>query len=88
MAGVDEQDAVTQLRQWVFERGLRGHDEALQPGSHLLEEGWLDSLGLISLIVFLERLRGRPFADGELAAGSLVSIERIRQTFFTEGVAA
>lgn len=69
------------LRRWIIESASRTDDGALQPDTNLLEEGYIDSLGLIGLILFVEQLRGAPIVGEQLSAQNFLSLRRIEQTF-------
>jgi acyl carrier protein len=70
------------LRQWILDAGGHADDGMLQTDTHLVDAGYIDSLGLISLILHVERLRGAPIADAQMSMQNFVSIEKIEQTFF------
>jgi acyl carrier protein len=70
------------LRRWVIESAGRTDDGALQPDTDLMEEDYIDSLGLISLIVFVENLRGTPIDEKDMSAKNFVSLRQIQKAFF------
>lgn len=81
--------AVSKLRQWILEFGGRVDDGALQPDTNLLDEEYIDSLGLMSLMLFIENLRGGPINEKDMSVQNFASLRQIEKTFFpgSDGVA-
>jgi acyl carrier protein len=73
------------LRQWILESGSRVDDGALQPDTNLFEEDYIDSLGVMSLIVLVEQLRGAPINEKDMSVQNFVSLRQMEKTFFAEG---
>jgi acyl carrier protein len=76
---------ILKLRRWVIESSGRADDGGLHPDSNLLEQGYVDSLGLISLILFVENLRGTPISENQMSVQSFISLRQIEKTFFADG---
>jgi acyl carrier protein len=70
------------LRRWVIETAGRTDDGALQPDTDLMQEDYIDSLGLISLILIVEKLRGAPIDEKDMSAKNFVSLCQIQRIFF------
>ncbi len=70
------------LRQWVLEEGMRPGAQGLADGMDLMQEGFIDSLGLMSLISYVEDLRARALTDEEMRMEHFVSIDSIVDALF------
>jgi acyl carrier protein len=75
-------NARTQLRKWVLDEGLKNDGEGPADDVDLMQEGFLDSLGLMGLIAFVEELRGKPLSDEEMRMENFTTINRIVKVFF------
>lgn len=70
------------LQAWVTDSGNRRDGSSPSGQADLINEGWLDSLGLMSLISQVEDLLGRPLEDGEMRMQNFVCIDTIVRKFF------
>jgi acyl carrier protein len=75
----------TKLRHWIIESGSGIDDGSLHPDTNLLKDGYIDSLGLLGLVLFVEQLRGAPISEEDMSAQSFSSLRQIAKTFFAEG---
>ncbi len=82
MTTIAATEAATQIRKWVRDEGRRTDGDAADDAD-LMEDGYLDSLGLMSMIGYVEELRGRMMADEEMRMENFTSIKRIVKVFFT-----
>ena len=71
-----------QLHRWILDQGGRRDASGPAPDADLVQEGWIDSLGLMSLISHVEDLLGRPLNDEEMRMGNFVSIDSIVRALF------
>jgi len=72
------QQVATKIREFITESFLFGQDDpSLGNGDSLLENGVIDSTGVLELVEFLEEGFGVAVADQELIPENLDSIERI-----------
>jgi acyl carrier protein len=70
----------TAIKQYILDEYLPGEDPAeLTPSTPLLSTGVIDSVGTISLMIFLEERFGVQVAAHEADAEHLDTIERIVQ---------
>jgi acyl carrier protein len=76
---------LVKLRQWIIDQGIRRDAAALQPDTNLLKEGYLDSLALMGMIVYVEKLRGEALSEQQMSAQSFASLRNIEQAFFNHG---
>jgi acyl carrier protein len=65
------------LRQFVIENFLFGRENGLRDSDSFLENGIIDSTGVLELVGFLERRFGIAVADDELVQENLDSIENL-----------
>ncbi|MGI5150994.1 acyl carrier protein [Plantactinospora sp. CA-294935] len=65
------------VREYVVNRFLLGDDDGLSDTASLLEQGIVDSLGLVELVLFVEETFGLSLGEEEVTNGNLDSIERI-----------
>ncbi len=65
------------LRKFILEKFPIAKSRKLQDSSQLLEEGILDSLGVLELVNFLQDERGIPIEDEELTPENFASIDAI-----------
>ena len=69
------------VRQFIRETFLFGDGEWLQDDMSFLENGVVDSTGILELIMFLEETYGITIADDELVPENLDSISNRRLQF-------
>ncbi len=65
------------IRQFVVETFLFGNDDGLENDTSFLENGVIDSTGMLELIMFLENKYGIRIADEELVPENLDSVQNI-----------
>jgi acyl carrier protein len=65
------------LRGFIFEKFPIARSRRLDDSSLLLEEGVLDSLGVLELVNFLQDEHGIPIEDEELVPENFASIDAI-----------
>ncbi|MFC1738375.1 acyl carrier protein [Planctomycetota bacterium] len=70
------------VREFIVENFLFGDGEQLQDDTSFLEEGIIDSTGILELIMFLEETYGLKIEDDELIPENLDNISNI--THFLE----
>lgn len=68
---------VAQIRQFIVENFLFGNDEELTEEISFLDEGIIDSTGVLELISFIENNFCFKIEDDELIPGNLDSINNI-----------
>jgi acyl carrier protein len=78
---MDATAAKDRLRQWITDVGAKP-GVALGDTNDIVGEGFLDSLGLMSLISYVEELRGRPIEEDELRMENFTCLARIVEVFF------
>ena len=66
-----------QVRDFVIETYLFGEDIGLEDNSSFLEEGIIDSTGILELVVFLEETYSISVEDRELVPENLDSLNNI-----------
>ncbi|NOX53754.1 MAG: acyl carrier protein [Planctomycetes bacterium] len=67
-----------EIRDFVRENFLFGDDsENLEDDTSFLEQGYIDSTGVLELVTFLEQRFGIEIADDELVPENLDSIRRV-----------
>ena len=76
---------LARLGRWLSEHGNRA-GEVPSGDANLFEAGYIDSLGLIRLILFVETLRGAPVEGHLMKPENFVSLHRIVQTCLVEVV--
>jgi acyl carrier protein len=75
-------NARIQLRKWVLAEGVKNGGEEPADADDLMQEGFLDSLGLMGLIAYVEELRDKPLSDEEMRMENFTTINRIVKVFF------
>ena len=69
--------AMEKVRYFIIENFLFGDDNGLNEETSFLEEGIIDSTGILELVEFLEQEFGIQIADEELTPENLDSLARI-----------
>ncbi|MBE0596470.1 MAG: acyl carrier protein [Desulfuromonadales bacterium] len=69
--------ATNKIRTFIIDNFLFGDDTRLQETTSFLEEGIIDSTGVLELVNFLEEEFGLIITDEELIPENLDSIERV-----------
>ena len=72
-------DPKTQIREFIIENFLFGNSDGLNDDSSFLEEGIIDSTGVLELITFLEQEFSIKVDDEELIPENLDSINNISE---------
>ena len=67
-------DNKAKIRAFIIDNFLFGNDDGLQDGASFLEEGIIDSTGVLELVNFLEEEFGITVDDEELIPENLDSI--------------
>lgn len=70
-------DIKQETRNYIVENFLFGQDEGLRDGTSFLEQGFMDSTGVLELVAHLESTYGIKVEDDELTPENLDSIELI-----------
>ena len=65
------------IRKFIYDKFPLAKSRKLEDSSHLLEEGVLDSLGVLELVNFLQDEHGIPIDDEELVPENFASIDAI-----------
>ena len=69
------------LLRFVRDDLLAGRDVAIDPDTYLFADGVVDSLGILTLIAFVEQQCGRPIPDSEVVMEHFRSVRAIAQHF-------
>jgi acyl carrier protein len=70
-------DNTSKIRAFIIENFLFGNDEGLMEETSFLEEGIIDSTGVLELVTFLEEDFGIAVDDEELIPENLDSIKNV-----------
>lgn len=70
-------DNSVKVREFVVENFLFGDGEALKDGTSFMEEGIIDSTGILELVFFLEETFGLSVEDDELVPDNMDSLQNI-----------
>jgi acyl carrier protein len=68
-----------QLREFVVKQFLFGEDNGMSDDASLLDQGVVDSTGVLELVTFLESKYGFKVADEELVPDNLDSIQNLER---------
>ncbi len=68
---------ITKIREFIIENFLFGNDDGLQDETSFLEEGIIDSTGVLELVNFLEEEFEITIEDEELVPENLDSINNV-----------
>lgn len=71
------QDANKKLHEFVATHSKSKEPGTIDDDTQIFEDGHLDSLGFMSLILFIEELRGRPIPQEALDLENFATIGRI-----------
>lgn len=72
-------DNSVKVREFVVENFLFGDGEALKDDTSFMEEGIIDSTGILELVFFLEETFGFSVEDDELVPDNMDSLQNITQ---------
>ena len=67
------------IREFIIENFLFGESNGLEDDTSFLEEGIIDSTGILELVTFLEETYGISVEDDELVPENLDSIDNVAQ---------
>ena len=67
----------TKIREFIIENFLFGNDDGLKDDTSFLEEGIIDSTGVLELVTFLEETFSIQVEDEELIPENLDSIDNV-----------
>lgn len=70
-------DNSIKVREFVVENFLFGDGEALKDDTSFMEEGIIDSTGILELVFFLEETFGFSVEDDELVPDNMDSLQNI-----------
>jgi acyl carrier protein len=70
-------DNSVKVREFVVENFLFGDGEALKDDTSFMEEGIIDSTGILELVFFLEETFGFSVEDDELVPDNMDSLQNI-----------
>jgi acyl carrier protein len=70
-------DKKAEIREFIVENFLFGNDDGLQDDTSFLEEGIIDSTGVLELVTFLEETYEIQVEDDELVPENLDSIDNV-----------
>jgi acyl carrier protein len=77
ITGVEGMDVLETIKAYVVENFLFGDDSRIDPDIEFLENGILDSTGVLELVGFLEEKFGIRVEDDELVPDNMNSLEKI-----------
>jgi acyl carrier protein len=77
MSEQDKKNYVETVRQFVVEKFLFGDRDGFQEETSFLEEGIIDSTGILELVMFLEETYGIKIEDEELVPENMDSLQSI-----------
>lgn len=72
-------DNSSKVREFIVENFLFGDGEALQPDTSFMEEGIIDSTGILELVFFLEESLNISVEDHELVPENMDSLQNIER---------
>ena len=72
-------DNTSKIRAFIIENFLFGKDDGLQDDASFLEEGLIDSTGVLELVNFLEEEFNITVDDEELVPENLDSINNVKE---------
>ena len=74
---MDPATITQQVRSFLVENLLMGQDYSFEDSDSFLENGFIDSTGVLQLVTFLEETYGITVEEGELTPENLDSINNI-----------
>lgn len=75
--GADDHDIAARIRAFLVDTFLLGEDDGFADDESLLEQGIVDSTGVMELVAFLEGAFAIAIADDELVAANLDSVTQM-----------
>jgi acyl carrier protein len=70
------------LRSWILAHARGGSDQELRDDTPILDAGFLSSLDVVELVLFIENLRGAEVDVDAIEPEALTSLDTLIQTFF------
>lgn len=77
MHTITVENMATELRQFIVDNFLFGRDKPFSNEDSLIENGLIDSTGVLELIAFLEEKYGIRMEQAEIVPDNLDSIQRL-----------
>ena len=77
MQTITLENMATELRQFIVDNFLFGRDKPFSNEDSLIENGLIDSTGVLELIAFLEEKYGIRMEQAEIVPDNLDSIQRL-----------
>jgi hypothetical protein len=81
---MDEAEIKNKIRVWIAAKNGSIGPEALRDDTPILEQRIISSLHVMDLMLYVERLRGRPLSVNEIRSGVFKDIHTIYTNFFVE----
>jgi len=72
-----ESDLKELIRRFIYDQFLKEEDLILNDNDSLIENGIIDSIGVLELVAFLERTFGFRVEDEEIVPENLDSVDRL-----------
>lgn len=69
----------SKVREYIVENFLFGEGDSLKEDTSFLEEGIIDSTGILELVMFIEETYGIKIEDDELVPENMDSLKNIAQ---------
>ena len=79
MSEQDKKKYIETVKEFVVEKFLFGDHDEFQEETSFLEEGLIDSTGILELVMFLEETYGIKIEDEELIPQNMDSLRNIAQ---------
>jgi acyl carrier protein len=76
---MSENDTKQRIRQFIIENFLFEEDDTLKEDTSFLENGIIDSTGVLELVMFIEETYGINVEDDEMVPENLDSISNIAE---------
>ena len=77
MSEQDKKNYIETVRHFVVEKFLFGDNEEFKEDTSFLEDGIIDSTGILELVMFLEETYGVKIEDEELIPNNMDSLQNI-----------
>jgi acyl carrier protein len=72
--------AISKLKDWIASTTTQTAEIGLD--THLIREGFLDSLQMVNFLLYIEEIRGREIPEALLQPEHFASLRKIHETFF------
>ena len=79
---MESETAVQALMTWVASHARGQNREQIQAQDFLMKDGYIDSLGMMSLIAYVESLLGTEIPDDLMSFDNFESVQKIEAVFF------